>query len=83
MEGRWLLFSGKSSPHKFGQSGLRAQLTATYGVLSPTLTPEAKPKPVTLFSQLWRYKVALGTSAPGQSNKKLPSSQAATFGRPS
>lgn len=56
MEGRWLLFSGKPSPHKFGQSGLWALPTATYGVLSPTLTPKAKPKPVTLLSQ------ALGTA---------------------
>lgn len=56
MEGRWLVFSGKSSPHKFGQSGLWAPPIATYGVLSPTLTPEAKPKPVTLLSQ------ALGTA---------------------
>lgn len=79
MEGRWLVFSGKSSPHKFGQSGLWAPPIATYGVLSPTLTPEAKPKH---WGQLWRYKVALGTSAPGQSNKELPSSQA-MFGRPS
>lgn len=35
MEGRWPLFSGKSSLHKFGQSGLRAPPIATYGVLSP------------------------------------------------
>lgn len=54
MEGRWPLFSGKSSLHKFGQSGLRAPPIAILGCCP--LTPKAKPKPVTVLSQ------ALGTA---------------------
>lgn len=48
MEGNWLLISGKSSLHRFGQSSSRALCIAAHGEQLPAFTAKAHPRTVTI-----------------------------------